>query len=97
MRIPKDDFWKLGANGRIVWHQWDGDYVVFNPDSGNTHLLDIASGEVLVALQAGAASTEHLAARLADLLDLGKDQTMTSAVRHILETLSGLGLVEPAS
>ena len=70
--------------------------MVFNPASGNTHLLDIASGEVLVALRSGAASTEQLGARLADLLEVGQDETVTSAVRHILETLSGLGLVEPA-
>ena len=96
MRIPKDDFWKLGAGGEIAWRQWDGDYVVFNPASGNTHLLDIASGEVLVTLRSGAASTEQLGASLADLLEVGQDETVTSAVQHILETLSGLGLVEPA-
>lgn len=96
MRIPKSDSWKLGADGGIAWRQWDGDYVVFDPASGNTHLLDIASGEVLVALRDGDASTERLGARLAELLQVGPDETVTSAVQHILETLSGLGLVEPA-
>jgi PqqD family protein of HPr-rel-A system len=97
MSIPRDDVWKLGADGRIAWRQWDGDYVVFNPASGDTHLLDIASGEVLVALRGGRASTEELAAHLADLLEIGTGDTVTSATEHILATLTRLGLVDPAA
>jgi len=69
--------------------------VVFNPVSGATHLLDIASGDLLLALMEGPARPADLAARLAALLEVEADQKMRAAVETILERLDSLGLAEP--
>lgn len=94
--MPRSETWKICGDADLAWRQWDGDYVVFDPASGNTHLLDIASGEVLMTLLDGPASAERIAARVADLLEVGQDEPLGAAVAGILESLDELGLIEPA-
>lgn len=69
--------------------------MVFNPVSGATHLLDIASGDLLLALIEGPAKPADLADRLAALLDVEADRSLRAAVETILERLDSLGLAEP--
>ena len=65
--------------------------------SGATHVLDVASSEVLLALMAGPAGRDHLAGRLAALLEVELDQETRAATDKILEDLDRLGLAEPAA
>ena len=76
---------------------WDGDYAVYNPISGNTHILDVVTGEVLKAIAAGPARASALCRRVADFLDLPDDDgNISRHVGDILGTLDDLGLIEPA-
>jgi len=75
---------------------WDGDYVVFNPLSGNTHILDIVSGEVLAALFDGERDSRQLHGHIAAFLDVPHDMTLAARVDRVLEVLDDLGLVERA-
>ena len=76
---------------------WDGDYVVYNPLSGNTHILDIVTGEVLKVIAAGPARASALCKRVANFLDLPADDgNLTNHVGEILGVLDDLGLIEPA-
>eukprot|EP01032_Pedospumella_encystans_P028839 gene28839-32571_t len=57
--------WRLMPGQRLRSRSWDGEeFVLYNNLSGDTHLLDAASIEVLNALQRGAAGTAGLAAAL---------------------------------
>jgi PqqD family protein of HPr-rel-A system len=76
-------------------HCWDGDYVVYNPLSGNTHFLDIMSGEVLEAIIAGRTTLRQLCAHMAEFLDVANDARIEESVREILTALDELGLIEP--
>lgn len=80
----------------LSWRCWDGEYVVFNPASGNTHILDIASGEILMCLLDGRTGTETVSARLAALLEVDNDAEAEAAATRILDSLAELGLIEPA-
>ena len=75
---------------------WEGDFVVYNPLSGDTHMLDIVSGETLKALSAGAIAEEDLRAHIANFLEVPNDATLLENLRRILAHLDELGLIEPA-
>jgi PqqD family protein of HPr-rel-A system len=50
--VPKD--W------RLEWREWGGLHIVYNPASGNTHLLNSVSALVLSSLERGASTIEDL-------------------------------------
>ncbi|HVO91142.1 MAG TPA: HPr-rel-A system PqqD family peptide chaperone [Casimicrobiaceae bacterium] len=76
---------------------WDGDYVVYNPVSGNTHILDIVSGELLAALFDGERDASQLHTHIARFLDVPDDALVATRVDRVLEVLDDLGLVERAA
>lgn len=76
---------------------WDGDYVVYSPLSGNTHVIDIVSGEVLAAIMMSArARASELCRHVAAFLEVPNDFAVAEHVSSILGTLDHLGLIEPA-
>ena len=76
---------------------WDGEYVVYNPLSGNTHLLDIVTGEVLKIIATEPTRARAIYRRIADFLDLPADGgNVPRHVDDILHVLDDLGLIEPA-
>lgn len=76
---------------------WDGDLVVYNPLSGDTHIFDIATGETLKAVSAGTAGEGQIRAHIATFLDVPDDTLLAEHVGGILAHLDELGLIEPAS
>jgi PqqD family protein of HPr-rel-A system len=88
--------WRLACVDALPVVCWDGDYVAYNPLSGNTHFLDIVSGEILVALRAGPATAAVLSAHLAAFLEVPNDAQVLDNTQHVLDVLDQLGLVEPA-
>ena len=88
--------WRLSVPaGELAWRRWQGELVVFNPLSGATHVLDVASSEVLDALMAGPAGRDRLAERLAELLEVEPGAETRAATDKILDNLDALGLAEP--
>lgn len=85
----------MSGAGKLRWRCWDGEYVVFNPLTGDTHLLDVAAGGVLMDIVAGPATTDELVGRAADFLDVDSDPALLAYIKNILQRLDELGLVEP--
>jgi PqqD family protein of HPr-rel-A system len=75
---------------------WDGDYVVYNPLSGCTHVLDIVAGEVLKTIMNSGVQGDALCRHIAQFLDLPPDARVDDHVGGILTALDRLGLIEPA-
>jgi PqqD family protein of HPr-rel-A system len=73
---------------------WDGDSLVYNRLSGDTHLLDVVSGEIVSALLHGPAKEHELVERIAAFLDVPNDGQTAANVKRILDVLDDLGLVE---
>lgn len=86
--------WKILPSGGLSWRQLDGDYLVFNPSSGNTHVLDVASGEILRLLVGAAASTKAVGSHLAAFLEVAEDDELRDARDRMLLNLEELALIE---
>lgn len=73
------EIWTVPKDARLEWRQWGRLTVVFNPASGNTHLLNDLSARVLSSLETRASTLEELQhayssdleALVAELDDLG--------------------------
>ena len=88
--------WKISGGEELLLRYWEGDYVVYNPLSGSTHVLDILTGEVLKAIRAGRGRTSDLCQRTAEFLEVPNDAGVADNVHEILAQLDELGLIEPA-
>ena len=86
----------MSVEGEVPVRCWEGDYVVYNPLSGNTHIFDIVTGEILKQIMAGDVPTEKLYRHIAEFLDLPNDARVAENVGEILTSLDELGLIEPA-
>jgi PqqD family protein of HPr-rel-A system len=86
--------WRVVPGQSLVFREWDGEAVLYNDLSGNTHLLDGGAIEVLQALRAGPADAATLAARLAGRFEADADE-LSAVIEDMLAGLAGLDLVEP--
>lgn len=88
--------WRLRPGQTLQHRQWDGECVLYNDLSGDTHLLADGAIELLLALAAGPLSHQSLAALLeAEFeLDMLDAQTETAA---LLAQLQRLHLVDVAA
>lgn len=86
--------WRLTVP--LEMRNWNGDYVVFCPLSGNTHMLDVVAGELIGRLAVGAVSENELRSHLAGFLEVPEDAALATEIARILGQLDELGLVEPA-
>ena len=87
--------WRVPDKGQLPLRDWNGDYVVYNPLTGNTHVLDIVTGEVLKAIMVAPVTSQELCQRVAEFLDVPNDARAADNVDEILAVLDELGLIEP--
>ena len=87
----------LRDNQKVIWRYWQGDYVVFNSLSGETHALDIVSGRALERILDQPATLEDIRATIASFLEVESDTELANAVDQILFRLEDAGLIEAAS
>jgi PqqD family protein of HPr-rel-A system len=95
--MAHDRSWKVADSGELNVRYWDGDYVVYNPLNGSTHVLDIVTGEVLKAISAGRGRTSELCRSIAEFLEVPNDSSVADNLRDILAQLDDLGLIEPVN
>ena len=58
------DTWSLRPGQTLQYRHWDGEYVLYNDLSGDTHLLGELAVALLLALRAGPATRQALAGTL---------------------------------
>jgi PqqD family protein of HPr-rel-A system len=96
--LPDPDArWCAVPLGALAWREWDGDYVVFNQNTGSTHLLNEIGGEVLrrlIAAERGS-TVKALADALTDDPGGGDDAGWRHAVAEVLSEFARLGLAQP--
>ena len=93
--LRHEGVWKANAAALSSLRDWGGEYAVFNPASGDSHLLDIVAGELLAALAGGPLAAPALYARIAALLEVDNDRQLAESVDAILAHLDEIGLIEP--
>ena len=92
--FTSQNIWRIPADQKILWRHWEGDYVIFNSLSGETHILDIVSGKVLKRIMNGPSTTEDIRSEIGDFLEVRNDSELARAVDKILNGLEDTGLVE---
>jgi PqqD family protein of HPr-rel-A system len=70
--VAASETWSLRPGQTLQHRQWDGEYVVYNDLSGDTHLLDDAAIVLLQALRTGPATRAALAAVLEHEFEAGE-------------------------
>jgi PqqD family protein of HPr-rel-A system len=88
------EIWQLAADSDLHWRCWDGEWVVYNDASGDTHLLDSLAVIALKALAEGPAEADALCRNLAQSMDLAADDRLAGTVGDMLRELGRLGLVD---
>jgi PqqD family protein of HPr-rel-A system len=80
--------------GQALHHRaWDEEYVVYNNLSGDTHLLDEGTMQLLLAVATAPVDAATLGERLR--VALGLDAQEISEIPAMLEGLCALSLIEP--
>lgn len=87
--------WRLAGREPLRWRCWAGDYVVFDPFSGQTHMLDIVTGQVLRLLESGPSDIDRIRSEISAFLEVDDDRRVAEAVSDILARLEEAGLISP--
>jgi PqqD family protein of HPr-rel-A system len=85
--------WRVIPGQLLAFREWDGEAVLYNDLSGNTHLLDGGAIDVLQALRTEPCVSAALAARLAGPLGAGADELLPE-IDDMLAELARLDLIE---
>ena len=91
-------FWRTVPRHALAWRDWDGDFVVRNHCTGDTHLLGPLAGRVLLALTArdDAATVDSLAVAIERPAAV-QVSDWTVSIAEVLSEFERLGLVVPES
>jgi PqqD family protein of HPr-rel-A system len=82
----------------LVWRNWDDDeHVVFCDASGDTHLVNDVTAEVLRQLERSERDFSDLVLRVAESFGAEPDERFETSVARLLVYLDQVGLVEPAA
>jgi PqqD family protein of HPr-rel-A system len=91
--------WRLLTASSLKFHAWPGEefVLVFHSASGDTHLVDALSAEVLRRLQDGPLTEETLWRRLLEQTGFSVEEFPLDRLQPILTQLEQLSLVERAT
>jgi PqqD family protein of HPr-rel-A system len=85
--------WRVVPGQLLACREWDGEAVLYNDLSGDTHLLDGAAIDVLQALRSAPLDAAALARRLAERFNASPDE-LGAEIEDMLAELARLDLVE---
>ena len=93
--------WQISADRRLHWRCWQDEAVVYNDTSGDTHLLDPLSAEVLSLLDQTDQSIrcEDIARQIAAAMNMDEqsaDIDFLGRVEGVIDNFYRLELIVPA-
>ena len=85
-------------SSKLEWLEWDEQAVVFNPRSGDTHLLNLVERTALECLDEGSCirsedDMDALAIAVSSRLDISADQRLRQYLRQLVTQFDELGLI----
>jgi len=92
MSVAPNLLWKAAP---LLTKCWEDGVAVYNLESGSTHLLTSAAGEILKYLSENPAPAFDLSIRFAAENNLVADPELHYNIELLLHQLDSLGLIEP--
>jgi PqqD family protein of HPr-rel-A system len=96
LSAPNPKRWSSKREPALRWRTWGAHSVVFNPASGDTHLLNASAAAVLRILESRPSSVEELCEELSSRSVAPRGDSLTGEIEALLEELDELGLAAPA-
>jgi PqqD family protein of HPr-rel-A system len=95
MRNPGEaPAWKVLQGATLLWRQWDGEYIVYNSASGDTHLLNPIAAAALRCLEQSPADVVHLTEWVVSEQGLEPEPELRQHLEKLLTQFEELGLIE---
>ena len=88
--------WQVPEPDSLVWRSFDAYSLLFNARSGDTHVLDPLSREILDLLQESPRDEESLLRELGSLMEGEDPAALREAVHEALKAFDTAGLIFPA-
>lgn len=88
--------WRACTEATLLWRQWGDEYVVFNPASGDTHVLNEVAAQALQRLEQSPADTRDLTAHIRAAIHIDPDDQLLRHMEGLIDQFDELGLTEPA-
>jgi PqqD family protein of HPr-rel-A system len=92
-----DTLWRIAGPQQISWRSWDGEIVLYNDRSGNTHHLEAVAAEAFEALLSAPADRTELARRVATSLEIPVNSELLDVIGSIVQRLRKFDLIEPVA
>ncbi len=86
--------WQPTPPEHLLVHEWDGECVVFDLRSGDTHLLDARPAAVFRALQSGLQDSDRVARVVVPSYGSATHDECRASVEQALVEFERLGLAE---
>ena len=94
--VRKCNRWRVASQEPLRLRCWDGDYVVYNPLSGQTHFLELLTGRILELIILETPTTDQIYSFVAAFLDLDSEDLVIEAIDNHLYLLKRVVLIERA-
>ena len=94
--MPFKIYWQSVDFSSLLIEEWDGEFTVFQPDSGKTHFLNPAGMQIVSRLDQSPASVDEICKVLAEHFQLTLNQNYSQQIIETLHRFEELGLVEKA-
>ncbi|TQV83666.1 HPr-rel-A system PqqD family peptide chaperone [Denitrobaculum tricleocarpae] len=88
--------WYVPESGSLVWRSFDSYSLLYNERSGNTHVLDPLSREILDLLQESPRDERALLQELTSLVGDDDPEALREAIGEALVAFDSAGLIFPA-
>ena len=89
--------WRITPGQALRHRQWQGEVVLYNDLSGDTHLLDESALHLLNILKTSPASEPTLAASVRLAFEADDGEVEDASVAQLLAKLQALALIEAAA
>ena len=86
--------WRVASQESLRLRCWDGDYVVYNPLSGQTHFLELLTGQILELVISETPTTDQIYSFVASFLDLNSEELVIEAIDNHLYLMNRVVLIE---
>jgi len=89
--------WRLTPGSKLTWHSWGSEHLVFNENSGATHLLPLEATKALQSLAAEPQTITQLHDAILETSDKSMPHPSTEWLEELLKQFQQLGLSQLVS